>query len=483
MLPRFLAAVFPNMGFELSRISPEIPAALFFSSEKRKLLREIHGGDRIDQVSEGAKVMGVSPGQTLAQARAAASSLSIALIHPSEMVATFQHIAEALFRISPTVSFDVQKQCVWADVTHAVSYFQTETQLLGVAKETLDGLGFSYRMSVANGPRAAELLASSGLRDLAKVSLASLFSHKPKLVSHFRILGLHTVGDLRSLPRKDLGSILGKGSEGEVALVWGEEPTVLTPYVPAAEVEETWRGEALFGTEPLLFVLRALSERLARKLSLRELEATSLKATLYAQGGNTLLQEEMRVSHLFQKEDLFAVLRARLDVWQQKLQRTVDCETPIEAVCLRAPETSARAPKTRSLFDSEGVASERLPELVSILMNELGVGEVGIFSLASSWEPRNRTLLLPLGERASFNHVGTGREPLRILPTPRRVDPPTTLLSHILRREDILWWAHHPTRDQYPTRRIDTWMGYSNDGALGWFEEAALSWSLQGFFE
>jgi hypothetical protein len=93
---------------------------------------------------------------------------------------------------------------------------------------------------------------------------------------------------------------------------------------------------------------------------------------------------------IFEHEDLFAVLRARIV--------TLELPAPVRTVILRVMELGRRDERELSLFVPEAKAERALPRLVAELVAEYGEGSVGVLSVQDAWEWSARSKLSPWGE-------------------------------------------------------------------------------------
>ena len=94
-------------------------------------------------------------------------------------------------------------------------------------------------------------------------------------------LGVHTVAELRALPRSALATRLGARAPVVLCLAEGEDRAPLTPYVPPEIPEEAATFEyGVEGSEALTFIAKTLTDRLAVRLAGRAVAASRIELDL-----------------------------------------------------------------------------------------------------------------------------------------------------------------------------------------------------------
>ena len=416
-------------------------------------------------------------------------------------------IAEAALAFGATTSFDAGEDVVWVDVTGAAHLHAGEEELARRLTLHVRALGHACRVAIADGPRvAAQVAWFAGRRDgrensgaprivppggnaaaMHALPLAAL-PIDPRTQHWLRRVGMKTVGDLQSLPRRALGTRLGAEAHAVMALLEGDDRAPLTPYVPPDLLEE--KVELEYGAtsiDALLFVAKRLTDRVAARLYGRAMAAArielvlSLDRALVPEG-----QEPQRVvsvalpSPLSLAADLLAVLRVRIE--------SFEIEAPVLAVSLRVPELAARRADARDLFVAEARAERALPRLVAELSAEIGDDRVGTLELVSRWLPEDRARLVPFGKESSRKSrsvsarrlLSSTPEPSRLIPR-ALLGPGVPLESRVVlaRLDAVEWWKNGPTRRDY----VGVWL--SDPAGMAWVEIDAStgeSW-LRGWMD
>ncbi len=446
---------------EETRSAGSLPLAIVVASlplTEAKLL----GNTRLDVVSREARVLGVQPGQTIAQARARASDLAVRVVRPDAVHGVLARLAEVSLAFGATVSFatanegaDSYGDLVWVDVTGCAHLHGGEAVLGSRLAQVFAGLGHVCAVAIADGPRVAAILARAvaaraaadrarpasadrgGASDRRRreededtplvvvvppgknaLALAQLpVSALPLGADDVRWLakiGVRSIAELRALPRAALATRLGARAPVVLSLCEGEDRAPLAPYIPPEVPEE----EAIFeygveGSEALTFVAKTLTDRLAARLAGRAVAASRIELDLAL---DVALFRDRLGDDRFR--DRLGDDRLRADRIQriaielpQPLSGASDLlaalRPKIERVVLRAPVLSAKLraaalvhkPQAAlSLFEPQPKAERALPRLVAELAADLGEGAVGKLSLGDAWSPEDRSRFVRLGK-------------------------------------------------------------------------------------
>lgn len=452
---------------------------------------ELTGNVRLHAVCARARAAGISPGQTLAAARAMATELVVRVVLAEALSAALERVAEAALAFGATASFargEAGDDTVWVDVTGCAHLFVDaasptraddglaprgvearapdelvagEARLLARLEAQVRELGHVCRLALAGGPRIARALATHGEsghvvppgRDRAALLALPLeaLPLEPAQRITLQRLGVPSVGALARLPRAALGARLGTRAAEIMALLEGDDRAPLTPHVPRRAPAETLELE--HGTdslEALSFVVKTLASRLALRLAGRGVGVVKLTLELtldarLARGEGSATPERKKrcvltlptpISH---PRELFVVLRARLE-------RTL-LPAPVLALTLRADECRTRAHVPQSLFEPESQGSRALPLLLAELSAELGDGAVGRLALGDSWRLEERSVLVPfLGHEAPrcdepAPSPEASPEPSVLLPAPLVVERRLVrAFRFVARHESLAWW-------------------------------------------
>ncbi len=490
---RFAAIVLPRVRIEIARPmvgngTGKEPMAIVIArpGSTVKDERSLLGNTRIDEVSPEAYALGVRPGATIAAARGKSASLSVRVVPEGAVSVVLARIAEAALAFGATTSFDAGEDVVWVDVTGCAHLQGDEATLASRLTAQVRAMGHACRVAIADGPRVAAavawfsaanrgapLIVSPGGNAAAMHRLPLPALPLDAATQHWlRRVGMKTVGDLQSLPRRALGTRLGAQAQAVMALLEGDDRAPLTPYLPPQVPEERATLEyGVSSVEALLFVTKRLTDRMAARLYGRAMAAArmelvfSLDRALLVEGEEPSVVVSVALpSPLSRAADLLAVLRIRVE--------SFEIPAPILAVTLRVPELASCLAEPRDLFVAEARAERALPRLVAELSAEIGEDRVGTLALASRWLPEDRAGLVPLGRKAK-RHVPARRlvsstpEPSRLVPKTLLAKAPSLESCVVLARlEAVEWWTAggRASRRDY----VGTW--FPESAAMGWVE-------------
>ena len=231
---------------------------------------------RITHANRQAAESGVSPGQSLPDARAICPAL---LSEPADpvrergMLVTLRRWAD---KLSPAIAID-EPDCLLLDIAGVTHLFGGEAEMACHAMEALFDLGLTARAGIADTRRAAQALAKYGrgpleiaeegltitaLRDLPVDALACPVS----LIGDLKRAGLKTIGQLTEIRSADLSRRFGLEVSAARAALSGHEPDP----VSLSNLAPTYAARMTV-PEPIGLVsdLRAVLERLAEQVCKR----------------------------------------------------------------------------------------------------------------------------------------------------------------------------------------------------------------------
>jgi len=454
---RVAAVVLPSFRLALVRArDPSVatgPLAVVVSRDATE--RDLTGGKRVDDVSDDARALGVSPGVTIASAKAKCAELRVRVLRPDEATRALEGLAEMLLGFGALTAPLFDRDAVVVDVTGCAHLHGGERETLAAIARSVARAGFSCRAALASGPEIAWAFARHAARpgvvapDETARALGELpidaMRLDPRTASYFRKLGVGTIDAMRALPRDALTARMeNENLLARVrALLDGDDGTPIPRFSPAIVLEE--RAELEYGVEnveALAFVLKALCDRMGARLEGRCALAARLEVDLemdraMCAGDATARVSLPLASPVRKSEELLSVLRARFE-------SVHELRAPVLAVVLRAPETTLAEPRARHLFVPESRAEIALPKLAAELGALLGEGALGTLAVADDWRAERRSVLVPFGAKrppsASFGDV----EPLRLVPSASSREPALEDVVHLARFERVAWWTDAP---------------------------------------
>jgi protein ImuB len=519
---RIAAIVLPQLGCELVRQKLRIdgPLAVLLRKEEDGE-GEGEARDRatatLDLVDEAAFHYGVRPGQRVAEALALLASLAVHEVGFAEIDEALGRVAELALAFGPTTAIrlaperrdearapsgDAPFDTVWVDVTGAAHLFGGEEALLEELCQRVAALGHRVRAAIASGPHLARALArfagtglrgpglsegrgphpwaiaAPGARALAPLPLHAL-PLSPDVVAFFIRLGVFTVDALGRLPRAQLASRLGTRAPVILDLVAGHDSAPLVPFTPPRVlVEETSFDDGVHATEPLLFVLRAMTDRIAARLDARGEACLALEITIPYDRSIARLrapdreETELRLTielpaPLTDAGDLLRALRAKLE--------RVDLLAPAVGIRLTVDQI-VEAPRIQiDLSRDKAARPDALPALLAELSAEIGAERVGVLEVLEAHRPEARSRLVPVHdtearragviEPSEAANPEAPPEPTRLLPTPIPLGKlakgavvavdrklfAVERLRFVMRLDGVEWWTAAPASRDYAT--------------------------------
>ncbi len=339
-------------------------------------------------VSPAAERRGIRVGLSTAQAVAMAAQLLVRTVSAEARHAAQAALCDAAESFSPRVE-EAGEGLVYLDLHGLRVLHESEAHIANALARRAEMLGLPAYVGIGSSKVAASLAARHGggvavipegeeWTYLAPMSVA-LLAPSPALAGTLQRWGIHTIGDLAALPANAVGNRLGP--EGTLLLhrARGEDTQPLQPRPHPLQFEESSEFDYGIDTvEPLLFVLRALLDRLTARLAVRGLICGDLRLSLKLA---TRSREERTIVVAAPSNDIKALLAlARLHL---------EAHPPaaaIEALQVRAVPEHLRAAQL-DLFRPNGPAPAKLAVTLARLTAICGADHVGIPVVADSHRP------------------------------------------------------------------------------------------------
>lgn len=358
-------------------------------------------GGRAHVLGATGAAQGVEAGQTLAEARAICPRLLTREASPERERAAAQAAREAAAAVSPRVE-EAAPGLVYLDAAGLESLIGDGSAVARAIVAAAERVGVRAAVGLASSKSVARLAARAASADLTleattsgvgggafrvvmldeqREFLAALPLHALELPDDLheslRRFGLHWLGEVASLPPGPLAARLGPEAALLSRLARGEDASALTARPEAERFEE---GEELewdaSSVEPLLFVWKALLDRLVQRLSARGLMARELHLELRLADGSW---DERAL-------DLAAPTRETASLLQL-LRLSVESSPPpagVRAVRLAAVITR-EVLEQMPLFGPRGASPTQLAAAVARLSALVGPGRVGRPEAPDRW--------------------------------------------------------------------------------------------------
>src|SRR5436305_8679476 len=262
----------------------------------------------------------VAAGMTLAEARALCPEVVAEPESKERVRAAAQAAVEAACAVSPRVE-EAGPGLVHLDASGLGSLFGDERGIARALVASAERVGLCAAVGIAEGKSVALLAARAALADVEleaspngvrggafrvvpRAGQAAFLAHLPlvavapsarvpgldldgDLVGTLRRFGLRTLGEIARLPPGPLAARLGPGAAPLLRIARGEGEGTFVPQHPPERYEEgeelEWEATSL---EPLLFLCKALLDRLCARPGARGLMARELTLLLRLEGGS-----------------------------------------------------------------------------------------------------------------------------------------------------------------------------------------------------
>lgn len=420
---------------------------------------------RLHAVNPTAKLQGVRPGQSIAEARVLTAKLSVYQLPFHKLEHLLLSVAEVAREFGPLVStshdelkstLEAQASsevgqerplwhvipAVWVDVTGSAHLYGGEQELCAELCSKVRRLGHAVRVTVANGPEIGRAISIWGPPTQDGITLvppgeeARLLEHLPifalpfsaDAIEYFNHLGVLTLGQFRALPPEATSSRLLESSSkiaprhaaehvGRLfALSRGIDVIPLVPCTfPEVMVEVFEYEEPLSGIEPVLFSLRGLTARLSARLNGRGRATTRLQLRLQLAEREARALAELNLcvldfelaTPLWREGELFRVLKARLE---QLILRAPLIRLELTCSAFTEPYVEQLGLGGRSAHKSELI---ELPLLLRELEVDVGANAIGYLEIVPSHRPeaQSRLTLKPPESRGTTSpRLSSGHE-------------------------------------------------------------------------
>jgi protein ImuB len=258
---------------------------------------------RLVALDERAEHLGLSRGQTLADARAMIPSLDIVEEEPLADAALLASIADWAERYTPLVALD-PPDGLMLDIAGCAHLFGGEAALATDMIARLESQGFAARAAIADTPGAASAAARFAEASAADRSdrpaivppggAAAMLSPLPlaalrldrDTVSAMDRVGLKRIGQIIGAPRAPLAARFGLSLIRRLDQALGQEEEAISPRRPApAMIAERRFAEPIAREEDIAATLSSLAATLSKSLEARAEGARLFELTLFRVDG------------------------------------------------------------------------------------------------------------------------------------------------------------------------------------------------------
>ncbi len=456
--------------------------------------------------------LGITPGLTLADARARVPDLAVAEMDDAADAALLERLADACDRYTPLVALDAPHGLI-LDITGCAHLFGGEAALRDDLLRRCADVKMAARASIAGTPEAARALARfggcaiaapDGEADAVKSLRAAALGLAPDIILALSRAGLKTIGDLAIRPRAPLAARFGEALLAQLARTLGQEDIGITPRrpLPACIVERRF-AEPLTREEDALGALASLATQAGRILEERGEGGRQFESSFFRTDGKVIRLSVTTSRPARDPDILMRLFRERIDALADPLDPGFGFDLIRLSVIASEAFAAVQTSLDRRTFEDEEVAA-----LVDRLGARFGAGSVQFFTPSDTHIPERAACAVPASSRignAAWPKTEPGEPPARPL---HLFDPPQAIealagvpdgpplrfrwrrvLHEIARAEGperiaAEWWRESevPTRDYY---RVEDAQGRRfwlfRDGLYG-EEPNTPKWFLHGIF-
>ena len=346
----------------------------------------------LDAVSVRARELGIRPGMTIAQARAISSDLIV--VHRSAAAESSAHSAllDAAESVSPVIESGAPG-CAWVNLAGLHRIYNGEEEITAELMRCVRRVGMEPAAGVAANKELAHLAARcGGVRVIEAGREREFLNWLPldmlglgksdrgdDLETTLARWGMRRLGELARLNPDAVGTRLGRRGVELVRLARGGSHAPLVPRRRAEFFVETVELEyGIELLEPLGFVMRAMLERLAERLSIRGLVAGDITLAFGMSGHRSF---NRRVAVAAPSNDVRAILTL--------INLSLEAAPPEAAVESIRIEIAPRVPRPAQtdMFLPPAPAPDKLQTTIARLAALCGPGNVGMLSAENSHRP------------------------------------------------------------------------------------------------
>jgi protein ImuB len=346
----------------------------------------------LDAVSVRARELGIRSGMTIAQACAISSEMIVVHRSPAAESSAHSALLDAVESVSPVVEPGVPG-CAWIDLAGLHRIYHGEEEITAELVRCVRRVGMEPAAGVAANKEIAHLAARCGGVRLIEAGREREFLNwlpldmlglgKSDRGDDLEITlarwGMRRLGELARLNPDAVGTRLGRRGVELVRLARGG---IHAPIVPRRRAESFVESVELeYGIEllePLGFVMRAMLERIAERLSLRGMVAGDITLAFGMSGHRSF---NRRIEVAAPSNDVRAVLTL--------INLSLEAAPPEAAVESIRIEIAPRVPRPAQtdMFLPPSPAPDKLQTTIARLAALCGPGNVGMLSAENSHRP------------------------------------------------------------------------------------------------
>lgn len=441
---------------------------------------------RVLRANDCATSLGIREGMGAATVRALAGEEPCRLLEREREaeVRCLQRLCCWAYGVTPSL-FSEREDCLQLEVGSCLALFRGLEPLLAEVRNGIASRGFQAREALAPTPTAAWLLSHAGEAKAMDCSAAlperlaplplTLLEDFSTTVDSLRRAGLHTLGDVLTLPPAALARRCGADFQRFLQRALGQREDRRTDYQPPQSFsDEHWFGYEVRANQELYPALQKLLQSLCRFLRNTQLQTGEIHWLL------------LGVDHSVRTVTVRS--SCRHSDWENWLQLSrvrferLALETGVEGITLSCDQLHSGELENTDLF-APRKQREPLAALLDRLRNRLGLQAVEGIGCRDEHLPE-LALHVGSGPPADETPPACGQRPFWLLPAPQPLAERRGrlhwqgLLELVYGPERIEdnWWQVPASRDYYIAR-----------GAAGQFywvfrDRLARRWFIHGIF-
>lgn len=387
------------------------------------LVEKVGGALRIAAADPPALALGLTPGLTLADARARVPHLSVAPGDAAADAVCLERMAEACDRWTPLVAID-GPEGLMLDVTGAAHLCGGEASLRGAALALFGRAGFTARATMAGTPDAARALSRHGSiaivppggeREAMRPLPIAALGLDGETAQALRRAGLRTVGDLDDRDRLLFAARFGNDPVKRLERALGHQDVRIVPRrPPPALIAERRFAEPIARVEDVEAAIASLIGTIGEELQNRGHGGRRFEVGIFRTDGAVRRLAVATGRPQCRPGTLMRLFRERIDA----LADPLDPGFGFDLLRLAVPVTEPLGTPQTS-FDGQDQDEGEVADLVDRLVARLGPARVSRFRAGDTHDPDRAAALVPAGADTE-----TSRDAGTPWPTPAALDPP-----------------------------------------------------------
>jgi len=365
------------------------------------LTEKVKGATRLAAVSRDALAIGLSPGMTLADARARIPDLWVEEADPVAEADLLQRMAEDCDRFTPVVAIDPPNGLM-LDITGCEHLFDGEAELRRSFSERFHRAGLHVRTVIANSAGAARALARHGRIAIVppggdEAAVRSLPIVALELDEDDRIAisraGLKIIAHLADRPSLAFAARFGEVMTLRLSRTLGREETPMIPLRPAPMLWVERRfPEPIGRSEDVEAVLAELGQEAAERLGERREGGRTFEASFFRADGAVRRISVETGRSIRNVKVVLRLFRERLDA----LADPLDPGFGFDLIRLAVPETEP-LDAIQAGLDGRAIEEDEIADLADRLATRFGADRVMRFVAQDTHDPDRAVHEVPAG--------------------------------------------------------------------------------------